>query len=46
MKNVSKDEAGDKFGRIHLGRQDLSGLQSRKFKGLKGNNNNTRSDGQ
>ncbi len=26
---------GDKVGRIHLGRQDLSELQTRKMKGLK-----------
>ena len=26
---------GDKVGRIHLGRQDLDSLQSRKMKGLK-----------
>lgn len=26
---------GDKMGRIHLGRQDLGDLQTRKMKGLK-----------
>ena len=26
---------GDKFGRVHLGVQDLSKLQTRKMKGLK-----------
>lgn len=26
---------GDKVGRIHLGRQDLGNLQTRKMKGLK-----------
>ena len=26
---------GDKIGRVHLGRQDLSDLQTRKMKGLK-----------
>jgi ribosome production factor 2 len=26
---------GDKYGRVHLGRQDLSKLQTRKMKGLK-----------
>ena len=26
---------GDKIGRIHLGRQDLNELQTRKMKGLK-----------
>ncbi|KAI0111733.1 Brix-domain-containing protein [Daldinia grandis] len=34
-KNVSTDSIGDKIGRIHLGRQDLSELQTRKMKGLK-----------
>jgi ribosome production factor 2 len=34
-KNIETDEMGDLVGRIHLGKQDLSGLQSRKMKGLK-----------
>ncbi|KAI1874560.1 hypothetical protein JX265_004768 [Neoarthrinium moseri] len=34
-KNVTTDSMGDKLGRIHLGRQDLSELQTRKMKGLK-----------
>lgn len=34
-KNVETDLMGDKMGRIHLGRQDLSELQTRKMKGLK-----------
>ena len=34
-KNVETDVIGDKVGRIHVGRQDLSGLQTRKMKGLK-----------
>lgn len=34
-KNISMDSIGDKIGRVHLGRQDLSGLQTRKMKGLK-----------
>ncbi|KAK2740371.1 rRNA-binding ribosome biosynthesis protein rpf2 [Myotisia sp. PD_48] len=34
-KNISMDTIGDKIGRIHLGRQDLAGLQTRKMKGLK-----------
>jgi ribosome production factor 2 len=29
------DIIGDKIGRIHTGKQDLSKLQSRKMKGLK-----------
>lgn len=36
-KNVETDYVGDKIGRIHLGRQDLSELQTRKMKGLKRN---------
>ncbi|KAF3769234.1 Brix-domain-containing protein [Cryphonectria parasitica EP155] len=34
-KNVSMDVMGDKIGRIHLGKQDLGNLQTRKMKGLK-----------
>ena len=34
-KNVETDIVGDKIGRIHLGRQDLGNLQTRKMKGLK-----------
>ncbi|EEH33698.1 ribosome biogenesis protein RPF2 [Paracoccidioides lutzii Pb01] len=34
-KNIGMDAIGDKIGRVHLGRQDLSGLQTRKMKGLK-----------
>lgn len=34
-KNVETDTIGDKVGRIHMGRQDLSQLQTRKMKGLK-----------
>ncbi|POR39711.1 Ribosome biogenesis protein RPF2 [Tolypocladium paradoxum] len=34
-KNVTTDTMGDKIGRVHLGRQDLSQLQLRKMKGLK-----------
>lgn len=34
-KNISTDIVGDKMGRIHLGRQDLKELQTRKMKGLK-----------
>ena len=34
-KNINTDIVGDKVGRIHLGRQDLSDLQTRKMKGLK-----------
>lgn len=34
-KNVNVDAVGDKIGRIHVGTQDLSKLQTRKMKGLK-----------
>lgn len=33
-KNVSRDELGDKVGRVHVGRQDLSGLALARMKGL------------
>jgi ribosome production factor 2 len=35
IKNVSKDPFGSKLGRIHMGRNDMSKLQTRKMKGLK-----------
>lgn len=34
-KNVETDLMGDKVGRIHMGKQDYSNLQTRKMKGLK-----------
>lgn len=34
-KNITTDLVGDKIGRVHLGKQDLSTLQTRKMKGLK-----------
>lgn len=34
-KNIETDDMGDKVGRIHLGKQDLGKLQSRKMKSLK-----------
>jgi ribosome production factor 2 len=34
-KNITTDSMGDKIGRVHLGKQDLSELQLRKMKGLK-----------
>ncbi|GAB7352715.1 hypothetical protein MBLNU459_g3070t1 [Dothideomycetes sp. NU459] len=34
-KNIETDIMGDKVGRIHLGKQDLTELQTRKMKGLK-----------
>lgn len=34
-KNIETDEMGDMIGRVHVGKQDLSTLQTRKMKGLK-----------
>lgn len=34
-KNLETDEMGDTVGRIHMGKQDLDKLQTRKMKGLK-----------
>lgn len=34
-KNVEIDNMGDKIGRVHVGKQDLNQLQTRKLKGLK-----------
>ncbi|OAA64895.1 Brix domain protein [Cordyceps fumosorosea ARSEF 2679] len=34
-KNISTDTIGDKLGRIHIGKQDLGTMQTRKMKGLK-----------
>jgi ribosome production factor 2 len=34
-KNIETDEMGDRVGRLHVGKQDLSKLQARKMKGLK-----------
>jgi ribosome production factor 2 len=34
-KNIDTDILGDKVGRIHMGKQDLHKLQTRKMKGLK-----------
>ncbi|KAL4752604.1 hypothetical protein BDW72DRAFT_60190 [Aspergillus terricola var. indicus] len=34
-KNIGIDLIGDKVGRVHLAKQDLGGLQTRKMKGLK-----------
>lgn len=44
-KNIETDLVGDKMGRIHLGRQDLSKLQSRKMKGLKRRRDDDDTDG-
>jgi ribosome production factor 2 len=34
-KNVSKDDLGNLHGRVHVGKQDINKLQTRKMKGLK-----------
>jgi ribosome production factor 2 len=45
-KNISTDIVGDKIGRIHLGKQDLKELQTRKMKGLKRSRDVADSDGE
>lgn len=35
-RNIDVDDMGDIRGRVHLGKQDLSKLQTKKMKGLKG----------
>ncbi|KAI9468543.1 rRNA-binding ribosome biosynthesis protein rpf2 [Coemansia sp. RSA 989] len=35
VKNISRDGLGDKYGRIHLGKQDITKIQTRKVKALK-----------
>ncbi|XP_062562669.1 ribosome production factor 2 homolog [Armigeres subalbatus] len=34
-KNVSRDELGNVHGRVHVGKQDINAIQTRKMKGLK-----------
>lgn len=34
-KNISMDPLGTTHGRIHIGKQDIENLQTRKMKGLK-----------
>lgn len=34
-KSITTDMMGDKVGRIHMGKQDLANLQTRKMKALK-----------
>lgn len=34
-KNIETDLVGDKVGRVHVGKQDMKELQTRKMKGLK-----------
>ncbi|KAJ1959862.1 rRNA-binding ribosome biosynthesis protein rpf2 [Dipsacomyces acuminosporus] len=35
VKNISRDGLGDKYGRIHMGKQELDKIQTRKVKALK-----------
>ncbi|KAJ1735035.1 rRNA-binding ribosome biosynthesis protein rpf2 [Coemansia biformis] len=35
VKNISRDGLGDKYGRVHMGKQDISKLQTRKVKALR-----------
>ena len=44
-KNIETDIIGDKVGRIHMGKQDLSALQTRKMKGLKRSRGDVDDDG-
>ncbi|KAJ1995793.1 rRNA-binding ribosome biosynthesis protein rpf2, partial [Coemansia thaxteri] len=34
-KNISRDGLGDKYGRIHMGKQEIGKIQTRKVKALK-----------
>ncbi|ORX55607.1 ribosome production factor 2 [Hesseltinella vesiculosa] len=43
-KNVEKDALGDTYGRIHVGQQNLSKIQTRKMKGLKKRSNESDED--
>ncbi|GLB40440.1 putative brix [Lyophyllum shimeji] len=45
-KNLQVDEMGDLRGQVHIAKQDLSKLQTRKMKGLKGGALDTDQDGQ
>ncbi|KAJ2500701.1 rRNA-binding ribosome biosynthesis protein rpf2 [Coemansia sp. RSA 1972] len=35
VKNIGRDGLGDKYGRVHMGRQDVSKIQTRKVKALR-----------
>jgi ribosome production factor 2 len=39
VKNIEKDEMGDTYGRVHLGKQEFDKIQTRKMKGLKKRSN-------
>jgi ribosome production factor 2 len=47
-KNIEVDEMGDKYGRIHLGKQELDKIQTRKMKGLRkrGNDEDENKEGE
>jgi len=34
-KNITKSELGTTYGRIHIGKQNINSIQTRKMKGLK-----------
>jgi ribosome production factor 2 len=44
-KNITTDSMGDKLGRVHLGKQDMSEMQTRKMKGLKRSRQDDAEDG-
>jgi ribosome production factor 2 len=37
VKNISRDTVGDQFGRVHVGKQQIDKIQTRKVKALKSN---------
>lgn len=37
VKNISRDTIGDQFGRVHVGKQQIGKIQTRKVKALKSN---------
>ncbi|KAF8071946.1 Brix domain-containing protein [Lyophyllum atratum] len=45
-KNLEVDEMGDLRGRVHIGKQNLDKLQTRKMKGLKGGELDAQEDGE
>ena len=44
-KNISQDAFGSQLGRIHMQKQDLANLQTRKMKGLKRQNKGNNEQG-
>ncbi|KNZ81891.1 Ribosome production factor 2 like protein, partial [Termitomyces sp. J132] len=46
QKNMEVDEMGDLRGRVHIAKQDLNKLQTRKMKGLKGGDPDDNNDGE